>query len=113
MEGNALGSTIGSGEEAMDGKTVLIVEKEVGSTEGEIGIVDGSLLGLKSITQSPQDAVGENTRVPVSLPYVPFKPVIVTREPVTAPTPPPGTHAFPPLDAIACLDSGIQLPCLP
>ena len=86
----------------------------LGRTKGiEVGIADGILLGLTSITQYPQDAVGELTRVPVFAPYVPFKPVIVTSEPVTAPTPPPDTHAFPPLDAIVVIANGIQLPCLP
>jgi len=88
----------------------------LGRTDGAtVGIIDGVRLGLglKSMIHCPQDAVGEFTRVPVFAPYVPFKPIIITREPVTAPTPPPGTHAFPPLDAIAVLASGIQLPCLP
>lgn len=36
--------------------------------------------------------------------------MIVTREPVTAPTLPPGTQATPPLEAMAFVDSPSQLP---
>ena len=68
--------------------------------------------GLASV-HCPQDEVAEITRVPTCEPYVPVSPVIVTREPVTAPTPPPDTHAVPPLEATADVAIPNQLPCDP
>ena len=69
---------------------------------------------MASSTHCPQDDAGAYTRVPpVVAPQVPVNPVMVTREPVTAFIPPPGTHAVPPPVPIASVESGIQLPSNP
>ena len=76
----------------------------------EDGILDKLPMGLPASTHCPHDDVAEYTRVPVVEPYAPVNPVMVTREPVTAFTPPPDTHAVPPLEATADVAIPSQLP---
>lgn len=71
------------------------------------------MLGFTIKTQVPHDDLAEETRVPVFALYVPLKPVIVTRDPVTAFTPPPDTQAVPPILATAFVEIPNQLPCDP
>lgn len=68
--------------------------------------VPEGVLGVIS-THVPHDDNGETTRVPVVPEYVPVNPEIVTRDPVNAPTLPPGTQPR----AVFAIAS--QLPGLP
>ena len=76
------------------------------------------LLGYTLSTHWPHDEVDVDTRVPVVALLVPFMPVIVTCDPVTALTPPPDAQAVPvepppALVAVAVMASPSQLPCDP
>ena len=88
----------------LDGALVGIDEGQIGALE-DIGATEGTALGetdgdhdgdddetLAWSVHVPHVEVLVNTRVPVTVEYVPVRPCIVTREPVTAPTPPPATQ---------------------
>lgn len=71
-----------------------------------VGIIDGGAAATS--THVPHDADNPlDTHVPTPVWYLPVKPVIVTREPVTAFTPPPDTHVG------VVVANGNQLPGVP
>jgi hypothetical protein len=95
--------------------------EEIGAAEGTTldetdgykdGDTDDRTVGWS--VHVPHVEVLEDTRVPVLLEYEPFIPTIVTREPVTAFTPPPTVHAptdadnasHDPLDPLADVSNG-------
>ena len=74
-------------------------------------LVAGIGVGLfDTMVQVPHEDDEEDTRVPVVEEYVPVIPVMLTSDPVTAPTPPPDTQAG---GLSAVVASASQLPCVP